>query len=264
MMIIRTYCAAAIMAAAVLAIGCGKKKEPVSGGDGRSALDTAQLAPGASQSPQPDSAAVADTVSSEPEVTHTATISTSMGDIVVDLYGKDAPKTVENFVALANKKYYDGVAFHRVIPGFMVQTGDPNSRNMADRSSWGTGGEAALGGTFDDELNPETPSYRRGYLTGTLAMANSGPNTNGSQFFIVLSTQGAMHLPHSYTIFGAVRKGMDVVERIGQTGATGENPTEPAILKSVKATPAEASTAGKPASAKAGSGTSTEPHAGVK
>lgn len=223
-----------LVLAALAAFGCQKKAPESSGEAGRSAIDTAQLAPGAAPTAQADSAVV-DTAG--PLATHVAVISTSLGDIEIELYGKDAPKTVENFVGLAGKKYYDGVAFHRVVPAFMIQTGDPNSRDMKDRSDWGMGGESFFGGTFADELDPATPSYRRGYVTGAVAMANSGPNTNGSQFFIVLSTQGAAHLQHAYTIFGHVRSGMDVVEKIGQTGMSGENPVEPAILKTVTVKP---------------------------
>jgi cyclophilin family peptidyl-prolyl cis-trans isomerase len=146
-----------------------------------------------------------------PVATYTAVIKTSMGDIEVELYGKDAPKTVANFIGLSDKGFYDGILFHRVVPGFVIQAGDPKTKNDSLRNQWGTGGESIYGDTFQDELNPNTLSYQRGYVEGTLAMANRGPNTNSSQFFIML---GNSELPKNYTIFGKVTKGMDVVHAI--------------------------------------------------
>jgi len=131
---------------------------------------------------------------------HTITIETNKGTIVFETYDADAPKTVANFISLANKGFYNGLIFHRVIEGFMIQGGDPTGTGM--------GGP---GYKFADELNPNTPSYQAGYVPGTVAMANSGPDTNGSQFFIM---QGDTQLPHSYTIFGKVISGMDVVNAI--------------------------------------------------
>ncbi len=137
------------------------------------------------------------------------TIETSMGKIVFETYDTDAPKAVNNFVTLANKGFYNGVIFHRVISGFMIQGGDPTGTGM--------GGP---GYKFDDELNPNTPSYKAGYVRGTVAMANSGPNTNGSQFFI-------MHrdtpLPNNYTIFGKVVSGMEVVDAIAAVEVNGSD-----------------------------------------
>ncbi len=121
-------------------------------------------------------------------------ITTAKGDIVFDLYDQDAPKTVSNFVYLAGGGFYDGLTFHRVEPGFVIQGGDPNGN--------GTGGP---GYKFDDE--PVT----RQYTEGIVAMANAGPNTNGSQFFIMLANNP---LPPNYTIFGKVTSGMDVVHKI--------------------------------------------------
>jgi peptidylprolyl isomerase domain and WD repeat-containing protein 1 len=194
------------------------------------AADTTQLAP-------PLAAPPVDTTHHETDtmlvVSNTAVISTSMGDITVDLFGKDAPKTVANFVGLASKHYFDGMAFHRVIAGFVIQVGDPQSRDTTLRGQWGSGGESIYGKEFEDELNPESPSGRLGYREGVLAMANHGPNTNGSQFFIVLSDKVASTLPYSYTIFGRVKKGLDVVHKIERTGDTGEMPLHPAIIKSV-------------------------------
>ena len=134
---------------------------------------------------------------------HTVTIATTKGTIVFETYDADAPKTVANFITLADKGFYNGTIFHRVIPGFMIQGGDPTGT--------GTGGP---GYTFADELDPSTPSYQAGYVRGTVAMANSGPNTNGSQFFIM---QKDTPLPHSYTIFGKVISGMDVVDAIANS-----------------------------------------------
>lgn len=142
-----------------------------------------------------------------------AVIETSMGSFEFELYRSDAPKTVENFVRLAEKEYFDGMRFHRIAKGFVIQTGDPNSKDMSKQSAWGTGGESIYGKVFEDELDPNTPSAKGGYKKGAVAMANRGPNTNTSQFFVCLADVG---LPHNYTIFGKVVKGMDVVEKIGQ------------------------------------------------
>lgn len=127
------------------------------------------------------------------------------GDIKVQLYDQDAPKTVENFLRLSKSGYYDCLTFHRIAKGFVIQGGDPTGT--------GSGGESAFGGEFADELNPNTPSAKAGYQKGVLAMANRGPNTNTSQFFIMLADN---QLPHNYTIFGKVVSGQDVVDKIGQ------------------------------------------------
>lgn len=130
-----------------------------------------------------------------------ATIETSCGTIEIDLYEDRSPGTVNNFVFLAREGFYEGLTFHRVIPGFVIQGGDP--------SGDGTGGP---GYQFEDELEL---AEEQGYPTGTLAMANSGPDTQGSQFFIVLEGGGAVLEP-LYSIFGQVTSGMDVAERIAQ------------------------------------------------
>lgn len=122
------------------------------------------------------------------------TLKTTKGDIVIELAGDKTPKTVENFVTLANKGFYNGTIFHRVIEGFMIQGGDPNGN--------GTGGP---GYTFADE------PFEGRYVRGTVAMANAGPNTNGSQFFIMHKDQP---LPRNYVIFGHVVSGMDIVDII--------------------------------------------------
>lgn len=175
---------------------------------------------------------------SEPVVTHTAVITTTQGDIKLELYGNDAPKTVENFVGLAKKGAYRGIRFHRVVPKFVIQTGDPKSRDTTLKSQWGKGGESIYGKTFEDELNPNAPSYRRGYVEGTLAMANRGPNTNTSQFFIVLNND--VKLQKLYTIFGKVTEGMDVVKMIERSELLDSKaglPVTPTIVLDVTVTP---------------------------
>ncbi len=140
-----------------------------------------------------------------------AVIETNKGSIKFELLEQDAPKTTENFITLAQKGYYNGVIFHRVIKGFMIQGGDPTGT--------GRGGESAWGGRFDDETNPKSDLYKLGYKAGTVAMANAGPNTNGSQFFIMHRDSP---LPPSYTIFGRVTEGQNVVDAIADT-PTGQN-----------------------------------------
>lgn len=154
-----------------------------------------------------------------------AKISTSLGDIKVKLYNTDTPLTVANFLNLAENKFYDGTKFHRVIKGFMIQGGDPNSKT-ANTSAWGMGGP---GYKFKDELKGTEK-----YPTGTLAMANSGPNTNGSQFFIVTASPEAP-LPASYTVFGQVIDGMDVALKIEnvKTGAN-DRPVENVAINKVE------------------------------
>ncbi len=159
-----------------------------------------------------------------------ATLSTNMGDIKIEFFEKDAPKTVENFKKLANEKFYDGIKFHRVIKDFMIQAGDPLTKDESKASMWGTGGP---GYKFADEIDPKSDLYTKiGYKKGVLAMANSGPNTNGSQFFI-------MHvdypLPPAYTIFGKVVSGIEVVDKIASVKTLpGDRPVDPVIIKSIK------------------------------
>lgn len=151
---------------------------------------------------------------------HMITIETNYGKIVFETYDNDAPNTVNNFVTLADKGFYNGLTFHRVIKGFMIQGGDPNGN--------GTGGP---GYKFNDELNPNTESYKNGYKKGVVAMANAGPNTNGSQFFIM---HADYPLPNQYTIFGKVVSGQDVVDKIAnvQVGAN-DRPTTPVTMTKV-------------------------------
>ena len=147
--------------------------------------------------------------------TYTAKIDTSAGEITVEFYAADAPQTVNNFVFLAREGFYDGVIFHRTIPGFMIQGGDPTGT--------GTGGP---GYRFRDEFHDKTT-----YSRGTVAMANAGPNTNGSQFFICHTDVG---LPHSYTIFGTVTAGQDVVDTIATTATDGrDRPNDDVVINSI-------------------------------
>jgi len=140
---------------------------------------------------------------------NTVTLETSLGNIKIGLYDADAPRASANFIELAQKGFYNGTIFHRVIDGFMIQGGCPE----------GTGG-GNPGYFFEDELNPETGSFQRGYVKGTVAMANSGPNTNGSQFFIMVAD---VPLPHLYTIFGMVIEGQEVANAIARVQTDAED-----------------------------------------
>jgi peptidyl-prolyl cis-trans isomerase B (cyclophilin B) len=145
-----------------------------------------------------------------------AIIQTNHGPIHVELYPDDAPKTVDNFVKLANDGFYDSVIFHRVIPDFMIQGGDPTGT--------GSGGP---GYTFEDEFNHHKVER------GALAMANAGPNTNGSQFFVV-TTEAAPWLDGKHTVFGRVTDGMDVVDKIAEQPRDGrDKPHEDVVIESV-------------------------------
>ena len=150
------------------------------------------------------------------------TLETNKGNITIELFENDAPKTAQNFLTLVNKGFYNGLIFHRVISGFMIQGGDPTGTGM--------GGP---GYKFADELNPATPSYKAGYKRGVVAMANAGPNTNGSQFFIM---HADYPLPNAYTIFGKVVEGLDVVDKIAsvQVGAN-DKPVAPVTMTKVTA-----------------------------
>ena len=146
-----------------------------------------------------------------------ATLHTNHGAIEVELFAEDAPKTVDNFEKLARDGFYDGVVFHRVIPDFMIQGGDPTGT--------GTGGP---GYTFEDEINDHKVER------GALAMANAGPNTNGSQFFIV-TTQEAPWLDGKHTVFGQVTSGMDAVDKIeGLPTDARDMPEEPVVIERVE------------------------------
>ncbi len=151
----------------------------------------------------------------------TANLNTTLGTIAIEFFDDDAPKTVENFRKLASDGFYDGVIFHRVIPDFMIQGGDPQGT--------GSGGP---GYTFEDEFNQNK------VVRGALAMANAGPNTNGSQFFIV-TIDAAPWLDGKHTVFGQVTAGMDAVDAIEAT-PTGrqDRPTDPPSIESIELDPA--------------------------
>lgn len=161
-----------------------------------------------------------------------AVIDTDKGSIEITFFEMDQPKAVENFRLLAERGYYNGLTFHRIVKGFMIQGGDPKGD--------GTGGESAWGGEFADEINPQAEIYRTGYRPGIVAMANRGPNTNGSQFFIV---HGNAPLPPAYVIFGQVSSGMDVVDAIAEVptslGADGamSKPVTPLVMRTVTIRP---------------------------
>ncbi|HVL31596.1 MAG TPA: peptidylprolyl isomerase [Solirubrobacteraceae bacterium] len=146
----------------------------------------------------------------------TAAMKTTEGTIVFELFDDDAPQTVANFRKLAGDGFYDGVIFHRVIKGFMIQGGDPQGT--------GTGGP---GYQFDDEINQHK------LVRGALAMANAGPNTNGSQFFVVTADETPW-LDGKHTVFGQVTSGMEVVEKISSVPtAAGDRPAEPVVITSI-------------------------------
>ena len=178
-----------------------------------------------------------------------AVMHTNMGDIKIKLFPEKAPKTVENFVTHSKNGYYDGLKFHRVINDFMIQGGDPRGN--------GTGGESIWGGSFPDEFDPELHNLR-----GALSMANSGPNTNGSQFFIVQAREvpanmleqmrdledngfpaditaayaelgGTPWLDFRHTVFGQVTDGMDVVDKIAAVETNNDVPCEDVIISSI-------------------------------
>lgn len=164
------------------------------------------------------------TATNVPKEVKGAIISTNFGDIEVT-FDESKIKTVTNFVTLTATHFYDGVRFHRVIKGFMIQTGDPLSKDLMQKSLWGTGGP---GYKFVDEL-----TGKERYTQGTLAMANSGPNTNGSQFFIVTANPG-VDLPPNYTVFGHVVSGMDVALKIENVKTdSSDRPLEDVVIKSV-------------------------------
>ena len=155
----------------------------------------------------------------DPEKRYTAEMVTTKGTLVIALDPIAAPRTVNNFVVLARYHYFDGIFFHRVIPGFMLQGGDPEGS-----------GRGGPGYRFEDEL----PKPGR-YEIGSLAMANAGPNTNGSQFFVISGPSG-VSLPPQYSLFGKVVKGLDVVADIDAIGTGGGAPKEKVVIESVTIT----------------------------
>ena len=159
-------------------------------------------------------------------------IETDKGAIEIEFFANEQPRAVENFRLLAEHGYYDGLTFHRVIKGFMIQGGDP--------SGDGTGGESAWGEPFADEIDSGTALYRNGYRRGIVAMANAGPNTNGSQFFIMHEDY---ELPPNYVIFAKVTSGQSVVDAIAETptslgpGGESSRPTTLPVIKTITIRP---------------------------
>ncbi len=153
-------------------------------------------------------------------------VKTSQGTFVLELWKDKAPKTVENFVTLAQNGFYNGTRFHRVIEGFMVQGGDPLSKDTAQMNRWGTGGP---GYQFEDEIHSENKN-----MIGTISMANAGPNTNGSQFFINVADNNFLDTKH--TVFGRVIEGYDSIETISlvDTVSGVDRPVEEVVIESVE------------------------------
>ncbi|MCF7843661.1 peptidylprolyl isomerase [Candidatus Gracilibacteria bacterium] len=161
-----------------------------------------------------------------PEKITSATITTNKGEIEIK-FSSDTPETVKNFATLAVNNFYDGTRFHRVIRDFMIQGGDPLSKDVANSSRWGTGGP---GYSFKDEIHSSDS-----FPQGTLAMANSGPDTNGSQFFIVTSLAGTPWLAGKHTVFGHVTKGLDVALRINDLQTNGsDQPLQEVIVEKIE------------------------------
>jgi len=156
--------------------------------------------------------------------TKKVTFNTTEGDIVLELYTGQTPKTTDNFIKLAGEGFYDGVRFHRVISGFMIQSGDPLSKDDALQAQWGTGGP---GYQFDDEIVEGLSN-----VPGTISMANAGPGTNGSQFFI--NTADNSFLDGKHSVFGKVVEGMDIVTKIEKTETLpGDRPATPITITEV-------------------------------
>ena len=213
------------LGAALLVVGCSP--EPSS----RSSLADSVVA---STDSVVATTTISDVGSVEDSITITdqVTVETSMGRFRIGLYGADAPKTVKNFLSLVRKRYYDGMHVHRVSRNFVVQMGDPTTRDLNSRMEWGRGGTTASGEPLPEELDPEAPSSRVGYTHGVVAMARKpSPSTGTSQFFICLDS--SVNLPHQYTIFGRVIHGLDVVDSIGavaiEPGLLGENDGMPVL-----------------------------------
>lgn len=155
-----------------------------------------------------------------------AVFTTNLGTIEVELFQDKTPNTAENFIKLANNNFYDGVRFHRVIEGFMIQGGDPLSKDESMIDRWGTGGP---GYTFADEITEENSN-----VAGTISMANAGPNTNGSQFFINVADN--VFLDDKHTVFGKVLNGYDIVEKISliDTIPGIDRPVEEVVIQSIQ------------------------------
>jgi peptidylprolyl isomerase len=184
---------------------------------------TAQM-PAGSASAAPAVDAQSETITNQEKKFMHATLHTNQGDIRIEFFDKDAPSTVANFTKLAGEGFYNGSKFHRVIAGFMIQGGDPLSKDDAMQARWGTGGP---GYQFADEIRANNKND-----IGTMSMANAGPNTNGSQFFINVANNNFLDGKH--TTFGKVVSGMDVVAKIEKT-PTGQNdrPNSPMVIEGI-------------------------------
>ena len=199
--------------ALALLVGCGWQSSPSTENPAPSSENSSSA-----ENPSPAEPTPADVTPPAPlgfdgtilSGTHTVILHTNLGDVTLELDANSAPKTVTNFVVLGRTGYYNGLTFHRVIEDFMIQGGDPDGN--------GTGGESIYGPTFEDETNGNPIPLAR----GTIAMANRGPDTNGSQFFIVTRADGTPWLVGKHTPFGHVTGGMDIVDTISKM-QTGEN-----------------------------------------
>jgi cyclophilin family peptidyl-prolyl cis-trans isomerase len=211
--LIATATAVATLVAVPLIAGCGSSDSASTG------ADTAATGATGAEAGAAKTWSSAPKMAIDPKSAYTAVLRTSEGNITIALDPKTAPKTVNNFVFLSKEGFYDGLTFHRVIPDFVIQGGDPGND---------TGGP---GYAFEDEL-PKAGDYK----LGSVAMANSGPNTNGSQFFIITGQQG-VQLPPNYSLFGQVTKGQDVADKISTMAAPGtETPDPPVTIEKVTIT----------------------------
>lgn len=213
-----------VLALAALALaGCGSDSGSSSGSASPAASSAASSAgacpPATGTAARTTSFTAAPPMCIDPAKKYTATVTTDIGPFTIALDPTKAPKTVNNFVVLARNHFYDGIIFHRVIPGFMNQTGDPQ----------GTG-QGGPGYEFADEL-PKASEYQ----LGSVAMANAGPNTNGSQFFLITGANGVA-LPPRYSLFGQVTSGMDVLHAIEKDGSADGTPTKVHSMKTVTIT----------------------------
>ena len=175
-----------------------------------------------------DQQPVDDNINPPKEVASDVIFKTNFGDIGIKLFSDKAPKTTENFKKLISEGFYDGVKFHRIVEGFMLQGGDPLTKDDSQQGLWGTGGP---GYSFEDEIYPGNSN-----VVATIVMANAGPNTNGSQFFINVADNNFLDQKH--TVFGKIVSGLDVVQQIGetetQTSPSGEKslPVNPVVIES--------------------------------
>lgn len=218
--VLRTALGVLALATPLALAGCGSD-EPTpaadSGGGDSTAAATVECPPAEGADERTTDFASAPPMCLTPGADYSAVITTDAGQVTVDLLEDKAPETVNNFVFLARNHFYDGVSFHRVIPGFMVQGGDPQGT--------GSGGP---GYRFADEL-PSAGEYE----VGSMAMANAGPDTNGSQFFIVTGDAG-VSLPPSYSLFGTVTEGMETVTAIEDDGSSQGTPSTTHVIESVE------------------------------